>query len=84
MCAAVTSFSIRGKKGKIAPLEPTYKTEKNAVQWKPKFDGWNAILMAVNAKIFTQAEKSTENGDFGNPTDIPEETETRPKTRPVH
>ena len=82
MCAAVTSFSIRGKKGKIAPLEPTYKTA-NAIKWKPKFDAWNAILMAVNAKILTSAEKSAENGDFTNPTDIPEETETRPKTRPV-
>ena len=46
------SFSIKQKKARIAPLEPTYKQSPNAgINWKSKFDGWNAILMAVNAKL---------------------------------
>ena len=63
MCAAVTSSNLRSKKGtnknKIAPLEPTYKAP-NAINWKPKFDAWNAILMAVNAKLAHGAEKPVE------------------------
>ena len=46
-------------KNKIAPLEPTYKAP-NAINWKPKFDAWNAILMAVNAKLAQGAEKTAE------------------------
>ena len=38
MCAAIISSSVRAKKGKIAPLEPTYKIP-DAINWKPKSKG---------------------------------------------
>ena len=62
-------------------MEPTYKSP-NAINWKPKFDAWNAILMAVNAKLSLGADKIPENGQLGKYDDnvFLEKVEERPKT----
>ena len=56
MCAAVTSFSIRHKKGKIVPLEPTYSASAiddiaPTTYKDPKYDAaWKAIVQSVTVK----------------------------------
>lgn len=53
---ATSSFSIRNsKKGKIGPLEPTYKPPESLSSWKPKNDAWNAIIAKIHAKVTQQS-----------------------------
>ena len=51
MCAAIISNSVRAKKGKIAPLEPTYK-QPDAINWKPKSQGWNKEFYRTFKDLF--------------------------------
>lgn len=53
---AASSFTIRNnKKGKIGPLEPTYKPPESLSSWKPKNDAWNAIIAKIHAKVTQQS-----------------------------
>ena len=50
MLGPVQMFSVKNKKIEV-PKEPINPTRDRAIQWKPKYNAWNAVLEKFNASI---------------------------------